>query len=143
MSAPLDNAIELRVPSKPEYVAIVRTLISDVARRVALPASAVEDVQVAASEACANVVRHAYEEPDESDILVRCSSSLDSLVIEIEDQGCGLDKPCRRSGERNGFGLILIHNLMDDVSLDTEPDRGTVVRMVKNIGHCAGPNVRG
>lgn len=139
MSASLGDSIELRVPSKPEYVAVVRSLVSDIARRVALSASAVEDVQVAASEACANVVRHAYEQPNHAleGMVVRCSSSGGRLVIEVEDQGRGVinpDNPLRRNpASDGGYGLILIRNLMDDVSLDSAPDQGTVVRTVKRI----------
>lgn len=139
MSASLRDSIELRVPSRPEYVAVVRTLITDIARRVAMSTSAVEDLQVAASEACANVVRHAYAETEDADpgIVVRCSSTHGRLVIEVADQGCGLDdarKPLRRSTDSDGgFGLILIRNLMDQVSLDSVPDQGTIVRMVKKI----------
>jgi serine/threonine-protein kinase RsbW len=143
MSASLRDSIELRVPSRPEYVAVVRTLITDIARRVALSASAVEDLQVAASEACSNVVRHAYAETKDADpgILVRCSYTRGRLVIEVADEGRGLDdphKPLRRNADsEGGFGLTLMRSLMDDVSLDSIPDQGTIVRMAKKIPNTA------
>lgn len=129
--------IELRVPSKPEYVSVVRTLVTDLAHKSALSASEVEDVRVAVSEACANVVCHAYSDPDwgDAEIIVRCSTDNDRLVMEVTDQGQGFDesapRPIRKSERNGGFGLVLIRNLMDQVSLDSSPDCGTVVRMVK------------
>ena len=138
------DAVELRLPSKPEYVAIARALVTDIARRLALSSSAVEDVQVAASEACTNVVRHAYSDPDRTsaDMVVRCISSHGRLVIEVADSGCGFTVPlafARDDDRDGGLGLVLIQNLMDQVSLDSAPDQGTIVRMVKNAARVPGP----
>lgn len=125
-----DDIIELRVPSKPEYVSVVRSLVADLAERVALPQSAVEDVRVAVSEACANVVCHAYSpvENGSADIVLRCSAEGGCIKMEVSDTGRGFlgDTP-----KRNGLGLVLIHALMDYVSLDTVPGKGTVLRMTK------------
>lgn len=131
------DIIELRVPSRPEYVPIVRTLIADLARRMAFSASAVEDVRVAISEACANVVRHAYSDVESTatEMVVRCSTKDGKLAMEIVDTGQGVVESARKRPKRidrqGGFGLLLMQNLMDHVSLDSSPDRGTVVRMVK------------
>lgn len=136
----VDDIVELRVPSKPEYVSIVRTLITDLAEKMAFSASAVEDVQVAISEACANVVCHAYPDDDhDSEILIRCSTCDDRLVVEVSDTGSGFaGGPYPRSHRPNGgLGLVLIRNLMDQVSLNSSPDEGTIVCMVKQQG--AGP----
>lgn len=131
----LDN-IELRVPSKAEYVSIVRAFVTDLARRLGLSPSAIEDVQVAVSEACANVVRHAYSEDEhESEVIVLCSVRDGRLLMEIADCGQGFCEPLiepRSTMDRDGgFGLVLIRNLMDNVSLDSSPEGGTVVRMSK------------
>ena len=137
MSTIANDFIELRVPSKPEYVAIVRTLVTDLAHRIALSASAIEDVQVAVSEACANVVCHAYagSKAHAAEIVVRCSTENGYLVMEVEDQGQGFDESSRprvrRSRRNGGFGLILMRNLMDNVTMDSSPNHGTVIRMVK------------
>jgi len=139
MNSMFGRAVELRVPSRPEYVAIVRALVTDIARRTSLPASAVEDVQVAASEACTNVVRHAYSDPDRgsAEILVRCITTHGRLIIEVADSGCGFTNPIAPAYDLDrdgGLGLLLMHHLMDKVSLDSTPERGTTVRMVKNAG---------
>jgi len=138
MCASFGEALELRVPSKPEYVAIVRTFVTDMARRIALSSSAVEDVRVAASEACANVVCHAYSDSGRSPdrMLVRCTASDGRLIIEVADNGCGLKNravPACDADDEGGLGLILMRGLMDDVSVDSVPKRGTTVRMVKNL----------
>lgn len=132
----LNDNIELRIPSKAEYVSVVRAFVTDFARRLGLSASAVEDVQVAVSEACTNVVLHAYSEDQHgSEIILRCMLKDGRLMMEIADSGQGIAKRVKYVTERNGgFGLELIHTLMDNVSLDSSPERGTVVRMSKKTG---------
>ena len=137
MSALVDDTIELKIPSKPEYVAVVRALVADLARRVAFSASAVEDVQVAVSEACANAMCHAYPVPDlnSAEITIRCTTDDERLIMEVADRGQGFPNPTvqhTRNRRRNGgFGLLLIRNLMDHVSLNSAPNQGTIVRMIK------------
>lgn len=145
MCAILGDAVELRLPSRPEYVVIARTLVTDIARRMALSASAVEDVQVAVSEACANVVRHAYAESGRSphNIFVRCTASHGWLTIEVADNGCGLRNsavPAYDANDEGGLGLILMCALMDHVSVDSAPKRGTTVRMTKNLDGRPSPS---
>lgn len=102
-----------------------------------MPPSAVEDLQVAVSEACANVVRHAYpgEISDESEILFRCSTDGGKITAEVTDQGCGFDGRTGRSDpdKEGGFGLILIYRLMDQVRFWSSPESGTTIRMVKFV----------
>jgi len=38
-------------------------------------------------------------------------------------------------GSEGGFGLILIHHLMDQVQCSSSPDSGTIIRMVKSCGN--------
>lgn len=127
--------IELKVPSKPEYVSVVRALITDIANRMAFSQSAIEDLQVAVSEACANVVRHAYADPndDAAEIVFRCCTGGRRLVMEVVDTGQGFmaSRPTTESERFGGYGLVLMRKLMDNVSLDSSPERGTIVRMVK------------
>jgi serine/threonine-protein kinase RsbW len=137
MSTIEENTIELRIPSRSEYVSIARAMVTDLAQKMALSASAIEDVQVAVSEACANVVCHAYTASEicNSGILVRCTAMDGQLVMEVADDGCGFTEAVYRSrvnSDRDGgFGLLLIRSLMDHVSLHSSPDHGTIVRMIK------------
>jgi len=49
-----DDVIEIRVPCKPEYVRTVRRTIAEFATFIDMPRSAIEEVEIAASEAVAN-----------------------------------------------------------------------------------------
>jgi serine/threonine-protein kinase RsbW len=94
----------------------------------------VHEVQLALTEACANVLEHAGP-GDNYDVDLTIFP--DGCTIDVVDLGVGFDAPDapRMSGDwaENGRGLALIEALMDDVRLTSQPDRGTVVHLAKNL----------
>ena len=59
--------IRLTLPARPENVAVVRHVLGALAEALALPARVTEDMRLAVTEACTNVVRHAYDDGDGHD----------------------------------------------------------------------------
>lgn len=133
-----DDYIELRVPSRAKYISLIRSMVAGLAEGISMPRCAIEDLQVAISEACANVVRHAYPDGVSSseELLVRCSTDGNRIVAEVIDRGTGFDSAVgrRNPDSDGGFGLILIRQLMDQVQVNSSPHRGTAIRMVKSRG---------
>ena len=104
----------LTVPARAENVSIVRRLLEGVADVVGLPEDVVDDVRLAVTEACTNVVRHAYEEGEGAiDVVVRPRSR--SVEIVISDEGRGMGPSPDTTGP--GLGLPLISALADSVEL--------------------------
>jgi serine/threonine-protein kinase RsbW len=133
-----DN-VELKVPCKPEYVRTVRALIEDLADAVPLSPQAIEEVKVAASEAVANIVRHAYHGSVATEpVLVRCSTGCGMLTVEIIDRGVGFKVPAAGvvpqpdTSKEGGLGIILIRSLMDKVDYWSQPNLGTRIKMTKH-----------
>ena len=56
----LDPDIRLTLPARPENIAVVRHVLDALAEALALPEAVMADVRLAVTEACTNVVRHAY-----------------------------------------------------------------------------------
>jgi serine/threonine-protein kinase RsbW len=83
-----------------------------------------------ADEALINAVTHAPETP----VLVAAWIREDRLVLEVSDEGPGLDLAKVHGDEvpdleaEHGRGLFLIHQLMDAVDIDSS-GRGTTIRM--------------
>lgn len=130
--------IELIVPCKPEYVRTVRAIIEDLADSVPLSREAIEEVKVAASEAVANIVRHAYDASTEPEpVVVKCSVASGKLIVEIIDRGVGFKVPADGPAPKpdiskeGGMGILLIRNLMDKVDYWSQPNLGTRIKMTK------------
>lgn len=135
------DAIEIRVPCKPEYVRTIRRTIAEFAGLIDMPRQAIEEVEIAASEAASNVVRHAYcgSAGCRQPIRVKCAFKAGDLIIEITDKGRGFTVPIDRQclepdlSRDGGFGIMLIQHLMDKVSFRSQ-STGTRVRMAKRTG---------
>ncbi len=81
------------------------------------------DLEVAWSEACTNVVRHAYGPRDAT---FSASATVDTTAVWLEVRDCGNWRPPR--GQHGGRGLSLMRQLCDEVLIDRRVD-GTTVTM--------------
>jgi anti-sigma regulatory factor (Ser/Thr protein kinase) len=125
-SLPVDaGGLELTVPARPDSVPLVRHRVRAWLAHVApgLDADTRSDVELVCSEACSNVVRHAYG-PTESMFRVSLSLVDNVLKLRISDQGRW--RPPR--GRHGGRGLPLMRTLVDELQIDQRPN-GTTVTM--------------
>src|ERR1044071_2801851 len=62
--------VKLTLPARPENVSVIRHVLGAFAEALKLPDELVEDLRLAVTEACTNVVRHPYppERPRPSEI---------------------------------------------------------------------------
>ena len=134
------DRIEIKVPCRAEYVRTIRRTLGEFAETLNMPGSAVEEVQIATSEAVTNIIRHAYGRLSRLPPLkVKCSHNTDGLVVEIADGGRGFRLPQKRPSieaciaREGGLGITLITHLMDSVTYSSRPEDGTRIRMVKCI----------
>jgi serine/threonine-protein kinase RsbW len=119
--------VRLTLPARPENVAVVRHVLGAFAEALQLPDPAIEDMRLAVTEACTNVVRHAYSdgEPGPVEILIRPEG--DELLVVVSDRGRGLAPSADSSGP--GLGLPLIAALSHSFEIEQVPDNGSRLRM--------------
>jgi serine/threonine-protein kinase RsbW len=82
-------AIEITIPSKPEYVAVVRLALASLARDLEMDEETVDEMKIAVSEACANAVVASREAGTDAPIVVNWESDESSIVVEIGDSAGG------------------------------------------------------
>ena len=121
--------VRLSVASRAENVMLVRETLTGAAEHVRLDRTDLNDVHTAVTEACNNVVLHAYpgsEGPMEVDIHIAAQS----LGVAVRDHGTGI-WPRIRGVEEGvlGLGLTVIQTLVDRVEFRSPPGGGTEVRM--------------
>ena len=122
--AAYDSDIRLTLPARPENVAVVRHVLGALAEALRLPDDVVDDMRLAVTEACTNVVRHAYVDEGTIDVVVRPKGN--ALEIVVSDTGRGIGPSPDTDGP--GLGLPLIAALTD--SLEVEGRRGSGSRLV-------------
>jgi anti-sigma regulatory factor (Ser/Thr protein kinase) len=120
--------VVLTMPARPEGVGVVRQALAGVADALDFDASVLADMKMAVTEACTNVVVHAYE--DEGVLEVEMLTGEEGLTIVVRDQGTGIQpRPAQVGVPALGLGLPLIAALSDAFELRGSADAGTEVRM--------------
>ncbi len=121
--------LRLVLPSAAENVALVRRALSGVVDVLDLGDDSLLDINAAVSEACNNVVVHAYEGMEGlMDIYVCIQPS--ELEVIVSDDGVGIRPNVPEPDlEVQGLGLSLIHALTDRVEFLGGMGEGTKVRM--------------
>lgn len=136
--------VEMKIPSKAEYVGIIRLTLSGIASRMGFSYDEIEDLKIATSEAVTNAVQHAYQSAEDGDVLIGFAIFEDRLEIIVSDRGQTFDLdqvrgetgPYQNTEETNvevlregGLGLYLIETLMDQVRIHQQD--GVTVLMTK------------
>jgi serine/threonine-protein kinase RsbW len=133
--------IRLELPATHKYLSVLEACISAMLERVeSIPErnTLSYNVTLAVHETCTNIVEHAYAE--RAGTIKAILSLVDEprrLVIDLYDTGRSfsmpeVQQPNLEEVQTNGYGLFLIHELMDEVSY--HPQSGdNRWRLVKNL----------
>src|SRR5918994_7202207 len=87
------SPVRLSLPARARNIAVVRRALEAIAEELALPRRLVEDMRLAVTEACTNVVRHAYVdgEADAANALrVELLPREGGMRVIVSDDGRGL-----------------------------------------------------
>lgn len=119
--------VRLTLPARPENVAVVRHVLGAFAEALQLPDPVVEDMRLAVTEACTNVVRHAYADGRSGPVEILIRPVDEALEIIVADEGRGLGPSDDTSGP--GLGLPLIAALADTLEIEQAPRTGSRLLM--------------
>ncbi|TCC47448.1 serine/threonine protein phosphatase [Kribbella capetownensis] len=119
--------LSLDVPAEAHMLFQLRHALRRWLRESGVNARDAGEIAIACGEACSNVVRHAYgASPGDLQVEARLVDS--SIELTVRDHG-RWRSPANRGG---GWGLRLIHGLMDSVDVDSGP-HGTTMVMRRNV----------
>jgi anti-sigma regulatory factor (Ser/Thr protein kinase) len=121
--------MRLVLGNQPENVALVRQALSGLAGVVGIEETLLADIKTAVSEACNNVVLHAYPEGGGPLEVYACPDGQEVEVV-VRDRGNGIQprEPDSESAMQ-GVGLSLIQALTERVEFGGGIGEGTEVRM--------------
>jgi serine/threonine-protein kinase RsbW len=131
--------VRLRLAARAENVLIARQALSGVADALGLDRIALNDISTAVTEACNNVVMHAYgdgEGPLEVELYVRAQG----IDVVVGDEGRGIPPETGEPSEvAGGIGLPVIQALTESVDFRDLPAGGTEVRMSFEVQSLQAP----
>ena len=122
------KGLQMVLPAKSENVAVIRHALAGLAEEIGMDEPGLADLKTVVTEACMNVVVHAYQgqpgplsveaEPDES-----------GLTVVVRDEGAGIKPQADAERDSLRLGLSLIAALSSSFSISGGLDQGTVVTM--------------
>ena len=123
------DPISLTLPSSPEYVLLARLVMGQAGRLAGLEPEDIYDLKLAVTEAVTNVIRHASVESYEIEYRVL----LLGIEVSVTDAGGGFSVAdlTGEPDEHGGFGLTVIRNLVDELTLDSTKGGGTRLKMTR------------
>jgi len=129
--------VDLELSGNPRCLALVRRLLEASAHSLPLGQTLLNDIKIAVTEACTNVIKHAfkYDASRRFGVSLRISPARYQINVVYEDAGfdpAAIPLPDLNNVREGGLGVYIIRNIMDDVVYSTDPPTGTVtLSMVK------------
>jgi serine/threonine-protein kinase RsbW len=125
--------VRFELPRDAVTIPILRRLCGRSLEVVGAEQSVIEDVELALTEACANVLKH-VEHGSVYEVMVGFDEQ--RAFLDVVDQGPGFDPADIAASEpddESGRGLHLMRELMDSVHFDSASGYGTTVHLEKKL----------
>lgn len=132
------QGIRVSILSQPQYLGPIRSVIEEAIGLVGLGEDDAAEINLAVTEACANVIRHCYQGCPDKQIDLTITFGEDVFEVRIDDYGKFVDPSRIKSRDLKdvrpgGLGVHLIHKVMDEVSYTENEWGGTTLKMRKLI----------
>ena len=136
------NEMEIRFESRSANEGFARVAVASFLTQLNPTVEEVADVKTAVSEAVTNAIIHGYENEIHK-VYIRCRIEDNVFTVEVCDKGRGIENveeamqpmcTTKPEQDRSGMGFAFMEAFMDSLEVESEPGRGTRVRMKKAIG---------
>ena len=130
---------EVRFPSAPDRLYMVRTLVKRAAEIVGCDKQLSDRLVIAVNEACMNVMQHAYRGDDTGEIILEIHNNDSQIRFQLTDFAEPVDLASVRPRDLEdvrpgGLGTHFIREIMDECEMGhLEGGKGNYLRMVKNL----------
>jgi serine/threonine-protein kinase RsbW len=124
-----NSGLQMALPARAENVAVVRHALAGLAERLGMEEPGLADLKTVVTEACMNVVVHAYPGKEDGLLEVEAAADLDGITVVVRDHGGGIRPRPDLEPSSLRIGLTLIAALSNSFEISGGVDRGTQIRM--------------
>jgi serine/threonine-protein kinase RsbW len=121
-------SVSLELDSSPETLTLVRGVLGGLAEGLSLDPELLDDIKTAVSEACNNVVMHAYG-GESGPLQVALYVGDEDIEVVIRDRGQGIHVLTPSDDRLQGVGIPIMRALAEKTSFRPLPNGGTEVWM--------------
>lgn len=132
----IDSPETLTIASRVECIDDARRWVTQRVREAGFGDEPAGEIELALTEALANVIEHAYEGAETERIDVAVIEDGEVLRVLVRDWGAYFDPASYRGRDlddpgEGGYGVFLMSQLTDDVTREPQPDGGTLLTLIK------------
>ena len=138
------NEMKIEFGSDPRNESFARVVAAAFVTKLDPTLEEISDIKTAVSEAVTNAIIHGYgKEGGEIFLDMTADPAEKTLTVCVTDTGAGIQDVKKAmeplyttdtTGERSGMGFSFMEAFMDEVTVESEPGKGTAVTMKKHIG---------
>jgi serine/threonine-protein kinase RsbW len=126
----------LSLPRDEASVPVVRRLCKNALDDLGVESECISDIELAVTEACTNVLKHAEGTTDIYETTIEFNDS--DCTIRVIDSGAGFEHDSKgrdlaQEGAESGRGIHLIRALVDNVRFISRAEEGTIVHLEKKL----------
>ena len=138
----IKNEMRLDFPAAGKNESFARLVISAFILPLDPTLEELSDVKTAVSEAVTNAIIHGYGNEIHK-VSIRCGIKDNVFTVEVCDTGKGIENieqamqpmfTTLPEQDRSGMGFAFMEAFMDSVEVESEPGKGTRVKMKKTVG---------
>jgi serine/threonine-protein kinase RsbW len=131
----MELSLALTLPRDEQTVSVARHIVRNAMEQVGVEETCVDDIELALSEACTNVLVHSGPGDE---YVVRLDLEDRLGVIRVVDVGHGVDSSKLQADDalpedERGRGLGLMEALVDRFDFTSRPEAGTIVTLEKDL----------
>ena len=128
----------IKLPARSENLAVIRHAVGNVARQHGMGADGIADLQIVVTEACSNVVVHAYCDRPSGPLEVEASCEASDFGVAVRDCGRGF-RTAAQETEGLRLGLALISTIAPNFDVAERQEGGIEVNMRLPLPHSSDP----
>lgn len=128
----------LCLPRDEVSVPIVRQICGNALRNLGVRRECVDDIELAVTEACTNVLKHAQRSQEDYEVTLQVDERtsvirvVDNTISRFDHHSAGGRTSVELSAE-SGRGIHLMRSLVDKMEFESKTEAGTVVRLEKSL----------
>lgn len=134
------ESYKLEIPSSQNYLAEADKFLEEHLRAIGLDDDDIADLAISTTELINNAIIHGNKSNPEKSVTIEIEFFDDHLTISISDQGPGfkpenIPSPIADENimKEAGRGIFIVRSLVDDLRIETAPQGGTRMIIIKNL----------
>ena len=132
------NTVKFHLTSDPKLLKVVRLVVGHLCDLAGFPEAQRHRATLAVDEACANIIRHAYEGATDRPVIITARLIDNGIEVVLRDFGKKADVEKIKSRELDdirpgGLGVHLMQSAMDEVVFDNTLPEGNQLTLIKYL----------